>query len=115
MQNLGLKSVVPPSLSEREKVITQAEPLRYTALLLQVSSYCCRISRDLDSLNTRFSHLCCASPRPTARQSGVKRKDAKEEDEGTQKGGVAKARLLCDHIQEGAIIQAELADDSPRV
>lgn len=28
VQNPGLESVVPPSLSEREKVITQAEPLR---------------------------------------------------------------------------------------
>lgn len=34
-------------------------------------------------------------------RSGVER--AKEKDEGTQKGGVGEARLLCDHIQEGAI------------
>lgn len=46
------------------------------------------------------------------RQSGVERKDAKEEDEGKQKGGVGMARLLCDHIREGAITQAELADSS---
>lgn len=53
-----------------------------------------------------ISHLCCMSPRPTARQEWRRKKRhgrAKEKDEGTQKGGVGEARLLCDHIQEGAI------------